>query len=125
MIRFHYAAPSGVRYLVTVIEMTDGSFDAYAATKPENGREIPLAIEPSRFDQARFILYVSAASVARHTLTDEETVAPGEAVEQIGAVLAEAKIWTWAFAERDPLNPGRACRVMRTDYPQPLRAFLQ
>ena len=125
MLRFNYAAPSGARFFVTVIELSDGSFDAYAATKAEKGREIPLAIEPSRYDQARFILHASAASVARHALTDEETLAPGEAVEKIGAVLAEAPIWTWAYAERDPRNPGRACRIMRTDYPQPLRTFLQ
>ena len=108
MFRFQYAAPSGGRYFVTVIEMNDGTFDAYAATKPENGREIPLAIEPSKYAEVSVYLKACMAAVARAGLTDSEGMA---SVPDIALFLHDGRIWT---------APGK-----RTDYPQPLSYFLQ
>ena len=104
MIRFLFG-----RYTVSVVEMSDGTFNCYAATKASNGREIPLAIEPSQYAVVREYLRWCAEAVARYELTDGE--AQGQAIPDIGLFLQAGRIWT---------APGK-----RTDYPQPLSHFLQ
>ena len=90
--------------------MNDGTVDAYAATKPSNGREIPLAVEASQFARVRFVIDAGGAALVRNQLTDDQAFAP-RGMQQIGDILAALAIWT---------APGK-----RTDYPQRLSHFLQ
>lgn len=122
MIRFPYTSPSGRRYFVTAIVMDDGSIDAYAASEPGKHREIPVAVEPSRYPVARAMIQGGIAALARagDAFTEAETFAPGGPLEKIGANLAEVHIWTAVRtdAHGQPV-------AMRTDWPQPLSFFLQ